>query len=518
MTDGLALLDRLTALRKAVRRGEWVDVSQWGDVLDAAEEVATSRQPVPDAWRNLLCKPREGVRAARLSLASILTAVGRWDGHEDIDTLNKTVPRPFSAEALAEIGENPEISVFQRDLPVWGGPLVSIDGPAPLEVDDALWAALDGDDILLTIAIASPADFLPLRGRLQAEIARRAATLYHPRYVCPMLPDPLLQASSLLAGAQRPAVVTQLRVDASGVPKLVAITHALVTVGQAVDYALADRVLAGDVAARGEVGDEVATALHALASLCRRSEARRIGRGAWLLYRVATEVSCLPFAAPTAIGVDQGTMAHRMVGEAMVLCGWATAEFCSTHDLPAPYRRQERPKQPPLPPGLYTEPADIRAMIRHMSPAKAGIQPGPHATLGLDAYVQASSPLRRYLDLLVQQQLLSKLHGAALPHTAADVQRATSKAQSTMLRYRRSQRRAERYFTLLHLAQRGPSARVPAQLVTDLSRKGRHIAYIEELSIEVDLPAFAGDFGKRVLVELDEVDVFGGTARGHIVQ
>ena len=40
-----------------------------------------------------------------------------------------------------------------------------------------------------------------------------------------------------------------------------------------------------------------------------------------------------------------------------------------------------------------------------------GTKPGPHATLGVDLYTQATSPVRRYSDLLVQRQLAAHLSG-----------------------------------------------------------------------------------------------------------
>ena len=510
---------QLQRLRTIVKRGQLFDAERWGPLLDRVEAVAASEVELPGSWLPVLDKQRKGNRSAKLALVSILTACHRWDGHEDVDTLAKTVPAPFSQAALAEVAG--PLAPHQQ-LPFIDEPFISIDGPEPLEIDDALWAAADGDDIVVSIAIASPADFITSGGALQREVAKRAQTFYHPRHTRLMLPQPLIDASSLTAGQRRPAIVTRVRVAPSGLATLVDVRHGSVQVQAAICYDDIDALLAEETAPAATktlaaVDEALREAVHALWAAAQRSEARRIERGAWLLYRYATEVSCAPFKSPVIVSANQGSPAHRVVGEAMVLCGAATAQFCGQHNLAVPHRGQARPKQPPLPPGLYTEPADIRSMLRHMSPASTGLVATPHSTLGLDAYVQASSPLRRYLDLLVHQQIIAHLAAKPPPHTATDVQRAIAKCQSTGLKYRRSQRRADQYFTLLHLAQLGIGSHHPAQLVADISRKGRHVAYIEQLCVEVDLPGFGGDHGTRVTVELDTIDVFAGAVRGRVV-
>ena len=43
-------------------------------------------------------------------------------------------------------------------------------------------------------------------------------------------------------------------------------------------------------------------------------------------------------------------------------------------------------------------------------PAKVAREAGPHSGLGIDAYVQVTSPLRRYNDCLVHRQLKAFVH------------------------------------------------------------------------------------------------------------
>jgi hypothetical protein len=59
------------------------------------------------------------------------------------------------------------------------------------------------------------------------------------------------------------------------------------------------------------------------------------------------------------------------------------------------------------------EPGPVRhaAIKRCLSRGHMGVTPAPHFSLGLAAYVQATSPIRRYGDLLVQRQLAALADG-----------------------------------------------------------------------------------------------------------
>jgi exoribonuclease-2 len=79
-----------------------------------------------------------------------------------------------------------------------------------------------------------------------------------------------------------------------------------------------------------------------------------------------------------------------------------------------PYRSQQSSTLPPeqelqaLPSG----PVRHAALRRCLTRGHVGTSAAPHFSLGLEAYVQATSPIRRYGDLLVQRQLQAQLEGS----------------------------------------------------------------------------------------------------------
>eukprot|EP01024_Parvocaulis_polyphysoides_P057056 TRINITY_DN6053_c0_g2_i1.p2 TRINITY_DN6053_c0_g2~~TRINITY_DN6053_c0_g2_i1.p2 ORF type:complete len:421 (-),score=68.36 TRINITY_DN6053_c0_g2_i1:205-1386(-) len=116
---------------------------------------------------------------------------------------------------------------------------------------------------------------------------------------------------------------------------------------------------------------------------------------------------------------------RNLVAEMMIMAGEATGRFGSDHGIPLPYRGQLQPVFPEgvnldeLPEGPCRESAKRTIMTRSIfSPS----EPVRHASLGLDHYVQVSSPIRRYGDILTHFQIKSFLSGRKFPFTIPQVQ------------------------------------------------------------------------------------------------
>jgi exoribonuclease-2 len=77
-----------------------------------------------------------------------------------------------------------------------------------------------------------------------------------------------------------------------------------------------------------------------------------------------------------------------------------------------------------------------------------------HAGLGMALYSQATSPLRRYMDLVAHQQLRAHLRGDELLGTQAILERIGA-AEAVSGDVRRAERLARQHWTMVYLLQQG---------------------------------------------------------------
>jgi exoribonuclease-2 len=166
-----------------------------------------------------------------------------------------------------------------------------------------------------------------------------------------------------------------------------------------------------------------------------------------------------------------------MVREAMLMTGEAVARFTLENDIPVPFTVQDDPagnEQPAV------TPSEMFARRRTLKASQRSGTPGSHAGLGMGLYVQSTSPLRRYLDLVVHQQLRAFLRGGDLLDAQALMARVGA-ADAVSGSARWAERRSNEHWTLVYLLQH-PEWRGTGIIV---DKRGAHdIVLIPELGLE----------------------------------
>jgi exoribonuclease-2 len=191
---------------------------------------------------------------------------------------------------------------------------------------------------------------------------------------------------------------------------------------------------------------------------------------------------------------------RTLVENAMIMAGQAVARFGIEHEIPLPYATQQAPDEPEAGEGL----AGMFALRKQMQRSQFKTAPAPHSGLGLEAYVQVTSPLRRYLDLVVHQQIRAALQGAPALTTAEILERigAVEAMQGPM---RQAEQLSIRHWTLVHLLQH-PGWRGGAVLVELRRLNGTFI--IPELAMETHVHlASEMPIGSQVMLKLRSVDL-----------
>jgi exoribonuclease II len=466
------------ARTQAARAAEAAEKAAWeGFVLRAK----TGR--VAEEDRRYL-REVEDLALGRIDHSRVLRALGREDAAEnahaallEFGVWNETVnPYPrrlglnLAPPATPLPAEVDDPGYFRRDdarRDLTHLPAYAIDDAWTETPDDALSVELLGDGrARLWVHVADPASLVPPGSPLDMEARTRGVTLHMPEGVVPMLPPATTPLLGLGLAEVSPALSFGLDVTEQGEIGQVEIVPSLVRVTR-LTYEQTEAVLdAEPFATMARLAGAHARLRHANGAieidLPEASVRVRDGEP------VITPV--LPLCSRT------------LVEHAMVLAGDAVARFASEHAIPLPYATQEAPDGPPL--GEAATPSEMYALRRTMKRSQYRSVPAAHSGLGLPAYAQATSPLRRYLDLVVHQQLRAYLAGATLL-TEADILERIADVEPALAATRQAESLSNRHWVLVYLL-RHPGWRGKAILV---ERRGgmNGVLIIPALALETHL-------------------------------
>ncbi|HEY3175245.1 MAG TPA: RNB domain-containing ribonuclease [Candidatus Polarisedimenticolia bacterium] len=337
----------------------------------------------------------------------------------------------------------------------------TIDDEQTTEMDDALSVEASGASLRLGVHIADPGSFVSIGDPVDEEAMSRAATYYFPDCKLPMLPAVVAErAASLVAGEDRPALSFLVTLSPLGEVLDHEIVSSTIRSRARLTYEQADALL-GDADAAGET----ALALRSLRPICDALEAERIGAGAVVIRAAEVEIRVGADGEVLIRRIDERGASRRMVAEAMILANRIAARFCVTRGLPAIYRRQAPPHEEaasavaqaaPLEPieADGYDPVAVRALRRRMRRGEVSLAPAPHSGLGLDTYTQATSPIRRYQDLVVHRQIKASLAGRPLPYDAEALARIAATTDEAERAAREAERGTDEYWILKHYERR----------------------------------------------------------------
>lgn len=371
----------------------------------------------------------------------------------------------------------------------------AIDDEGNRDPDDAVDVeALPGGGTRLWVHVADVAALVPPDSPLDTEARARGATLYLPDQTIGMLPDALIDQTGLGLRDTTPALSISLDLDDDGNADAVDVHLSMVRV---------QRVTYDQAQARLDASEEPFVTL---ARLARASRALREAEGALSIDLPEVRVKADPDGV-TVTSLPKPEM-RAVVQECMTLAGWGAAIFADDNDIPLPFATQDHPTREVHGDGLPAQWARRRTLAR----TRFQPSPGPHHGMGLDLYAQATSPMRRYLDLVVHQQLRAFLTGAEPMGgkvMAAHIAQANLNADAT----RQAERLSRRHHTLRFVAahpdrewlgvvvdRRGPQATL---LIPDLA-----------LDLPLSTPASPGT---ELRVRLTDVNLPALTVRARTV-
>ena len=472
--------------------------------------------------RELVARASPGSRDHRREAFVLLVRAGLMSEDEPLDVLAAEIPYEFTQE-LIQLAEGTDVNVALADchrVDLSDIPTFTIDNADTSDRDDAFSIErLDGR-LRLGIHIADAASLVEPGGGLCAEASRRSASLYLPESVIPMLPRLISESvGSLEPGLRRPALSVLAEVTEDGEVLGWEIASSVVQSDAALSYDNVDRqALEGP----GEWQELVAV-------LNRISTARahlRAQAGAIAFHRPELEVSVNRAGEIDLKVIDRTSMSRRLVSELMILGNCLMAKFCVANGVPAAYRTQAAAEGPSLVHDWAQEYDPVRefSAVRQLSPAKISADPERHGGLGVTEYLQATAPLRRYPDLVMQRQIGHFIRTGAHFYKVDEVLAIASAADVRIRNLASIERLRRRYWFMKYLRQNrcgeggaGGASNVFQAVVLERREHGPSTIELLEFPFRTRIQLTERDSpGDQVAVRLHDVDLW--TRSAHFIR
>lgn len=373
-------------------------------------------------------------------------------------------------------------------------PAFAIDDEGNKDPDDAISLEVLPDGLYrLWVHVADVAALVPPESDLDQAARSRGATLYLPDETIGMLPDALVQKTGLGLHETMPALSVMLDLDEEGNAEAIDVHLTQVKVTR-ITYLQAQERL--------DAGEEPFVTLQRLA---RASQDLRNGEGALQINLPEVRVK-IEDDQVIVSKMSQPEM-RFVVQECMTLAGWGAAIFADDNELSIPFATQDPPTREVYGDDLPAQWARRKTLGR----TRFQPSPAPHSGMGLDLYTQVTSPMRRYLDLVVHQQLRSLLcEQETLSSTV--ISQHMAQAQLNANSTRQAERASRKHHVLRYVAMQ--PEHVWEAIIVD-KRGPKATLLIPELALDVAMSTPAS-LGSEVKIQLLDINLPHLSARAKL--
>ncbi|MDA8127261.1 MAG: RNB domain-containing ribonuclease [Betaproteobacteria bacterium] len=379
-------------------------------------------------------------------------------------------PRGAGFAAVSEPIDPPE-------LPKSSVRAFSMDDEATTEIDDALSVQWLDDRVRVGIHIAAPALGIAPGSELDKVARERLSTVYYPGSKITMLPEALIHHYTLGETHDCPAL--SLYVDVAPDRRVLGAETRLemVHIADNLRHETLEALFNDGTLRNPDIPDypyrRELEWLHDFAAVLEagRGKADTIDRVDYTFKLDNEHISIVPR--------KRGSPIDKVVSELMIFANAHWGGWLAEKRVPGIYRAQANGK------------------------TRMTTSPDPHVGLGVDQYAWSSSPLRRYVDLVNQRQLISIVQGAdpVYPPRSEELFSTIRDFEQAYDAYADFQRRIERYWMLRWLMQESIHEVSASVIREDLVR-------FDNLPMVTRAPSVAGIApGSKVLLAISDIDL-----------
>ncbi|MCK5726662.1 MAG: RNB domain-containing ribonuclease [Thiotrichaceae bacterium] len=420
-------------------------------LIAAEKEQRATKKAQKDAWSSLLERIKnaqietedythlvdvEQLACGERENSRIMKAIGLRESKEDAHKLLLRLgywqeeynpwPRRLGVDMSKPELEIPAAIECERldlqHLTAW-----AIDDVGNQDPDDAI--SIDGDYLWVHIADAS--SLIAPDSELDIEARSRGTNLYLPDQVRHMLPRGITEQLGLGLHETSPALSIGFKVADNGQLENIKVCFSQIKVTRTT---------------YGDADNALETTFAEINTIANRYRQRRMDNDAAMLDLPDVNI----FVKDGEIFVEpyQQTGSRQLVGECMLAAGEAISLFAQDNNIPIPFASQPEPEEIQYP----EKPSEHYAYRRHFKPSRHASVPESHFGLGLSSYTRVTSPLRRYLDLVVHQQLRAFLTDQPLLESSDLIERI-GLADEASYAARKAERFSNQHWKMLYLKQ-----------------------------------------------------------------
>jgi exoribonuclease II len=376
-------------------------------------------------------------------------------------------------------------TIDQRNLDTY-----SVDNAETKDFDDALSWMETEEGCFALVHITDVASLIHLEDILFDGASERFSTLYTIKEIFPMFPQALSEDKfSLVQGADRAVLTFEFRIDDSGHISSSKIFRSIINVDRNCTYSEIDSAIERNESFWGK-----------LWKVCQHHQEVRKNNGSLELDRHEIRLDISDPESIEIASVRENTPASLMIQELAILTNHCAASYAQEYGLPCLFRNQ-----PP-----YSINKELQENEKptlkdiNIQPARISLNSEGHSALGLDCYLQISSPIRRFLDLVNQGIVMSHLGSFPMEYEEERLLEWARRGEEIQKEFNQIERKLTDHWKIKYLAQHKDD--LYEALLNRYLRNGK--AQINLIKLQLNLEASLDNLPEDEVFQvcLDKVD------------